>query len=183
MGSGFGIHAAPDARLSSAVIRVAARTVDVVAVFVLAAVASAVVGLAGGWAAGVDFVGGREPLNPGSTSAVLFICQFAVPIACAIAYEVLLTTSRSQTLGKFCFGIQVVRAEDGGALGVSRSVRRSLLPALLVVPTVAWLGVVAVAFGLVLLFCHPRHRNLFDMLGGSVVVDAPFVEISVPGFA
>lgn len=183
MGSGFGIHAAPDARLSSAVIRVAARTVDVVAVFVLAAVASAVVGLAGGWAAGVDFVGGREPLNPGSTSAVLFICRFAVPVVCAIAYEVLLTTSRSQTLGKWCFGIQVVRAEDGGALGVSRSVRRSLLPALLVVPTVAWLGVIAMACGLVLLFCHPRHRNLFDMLGGSVVVDAPFVEISVPGFA
>ena len=165
--------------------RFVARMVDVIAVFVLCAIANA-------WFAiqfwqgvrpyytealrrGLDGDTSTEnlPVVPQSATTLLLIICF-VTTAVWFAYEVPASANSGQTLGKRLLGIKVVRLETADQLGFGRSLRRW---SRLGLPTLLWYC--CVGFVLQFIDClfvvidRPLHQALHDKAAGTVVVRVP----------
>ncbi len=92
---------------------------------------------------------------------------FGWVLLAALAYEVSLTATRGQTLGKMTMRIRVATLEGGTPPGWRRAMVRWVVPvALSIVP---FLGIVAFAW----LLWDPIRQGLHDKAAGTVVVNVP----------
>ncbi|TVL91027.1 RDD family protein [Streptomyces sp. SAJ15] len=82
-----------------------------------------------------------------------------------LAYEPLMTWRFGTTIGKRCFGLRVVRLDDGDGLSLGRALWRWVC--VVVSCVVPVLGLVS---GLRYLTDEPYHQCLHDKAAGSVVV-------------
>ena len=85
-----------------------------------------------------------------------------------LLYEVTMISAGGRTLGKISTGIHVIRKDNGDRPGPIRSIRRWVIPGLLLlIPFVGWLAT---------LFCRlslsrgKERRGWHDMVGGTLVV-------------
>jgi uncharacterized RDD family membrane protein YckC len=173
--------------------RFVARMVDVIAVLLLCAIANS-------WFA-IQFWQGMRPYYteamrramagdtstanlptvPQSASTLLLVICF-VTTAVWFAYEVPASANSGQTLGKRLLGIKVVRLETADQLGFGRSLRRW---SRLGLPTLLWYCCIGFLLQFVdclfVLIDRPLHQALHDKAAGTVVVQVPRPDPSIPG--
>jgi uncharacterized RDD family membrane protein YckC len=106
--------------------------------------------------AGIEF---DAIVSPGQTRRVIFLLLMAV----AFVYHFSLELATGQTLGKWLFGLEVVR-DDGRPLGVWGSFLRNALRLL------DGLGYWSVAVAVILL--RGDGKRIGDVVGQTLVVDA-----------
>ena len=85
----------------------------------------------------------------------------------AVSYEVVLTASTGQTLGKRVLGLRVADATTGAVPDLDQSLRRSvptLLQQVPIISAVAWLLYAPVLWS-------PRRQGYHDRFAGTVVLD------------
>ncbi|WP_419847123.1 RDD family protein [Candidatus Poriferisocius sp.] len=85
-----------------------------------------------------------------------------------LLYEVTMISAGGRTLGKMATGIHVIRKDTGGRPGPSRSIRRWVIPGLLLlIPFVGWL---ATLFCRLSLTWGKERQGWHDKVGGTLVV-------------
>jgi len=121
------------------------------------------------------------PTVPQSASTLLLVICF-VTTAVWFAYEVPASANSGQTLGKRLLGIKVVRLETADQLGFGRSLRRW---SRLGLPTLLWYCCIGFLLQFVdclfVLIDRPLHQALHDKAAGTVVVQVPRPDPSIPG--
>jgi uncharacterized RDD family membrane protein YckC len=96
--------------------------------------------------------------------------RLVVWVIVGVTYFTLLNGgARGQTLGKMVWDIRVRDAATGGPLGLTKALRRYVVPLLTLIPILGL--VIGLTDGLWPLW-DPRRQALHDKLAGSVVVSA-----------
>jgi uncharacterized RDD family membrane protein YckC len=143
--------------------RLVARLIDVVIVFVGAA-------LLGGLVAGLTSLLDGGSGEVGWVNAIRVVLLILVALVGPVLYEIGLLATKGATLGKRMMGLRVVRSENAGLLGWGRATGRYLVPhAGVVLPLIG-------ALFLMLCYVSPafdssgRRQGWHDRAAGTVVI-------------
>jgi len=167
-------------------LRLAARAIDIVAVFGLNIVVN-------GWflyrlwrqlrpyaaeLQRIELAGGSVNDAPQPDIGWLVLVILFIAIALWFAYEVPAMANSGQTLGKRLVGIRVLRLESDGALGLRRAIRRwntlGLTAFLCGSLLTCWIGLILqVVDSVFILIDRPLHQALHDRSARTVVVTVP----------
>ena len=105
----------------------------------------------------------------GSWPGIGIYWLFVTPVfLVGLLYEVTMISAGGRTLGKMATGIHVIRKDTGGRPGPSRSIRRWVIPGLLLlIPFVGWLATLLCRLSLT---WGKDRRGWHDMVGDTLVV-------------
>lgn len=107
--------------------------------------------------------------DEGSWPAVAIYWLFVTPVfLVGLLYEITMISAGGRTLGKMATGIHVIRKDNGDRPGPIRSIRRWVIPGLLLlIPFVGWLATLFCRLSLT--WCKDR-QGWHDKAGGTLVV-------------
>lgn len=109
-----------------------------------------------------------DPYMGGDSSIRTYFADIALVPIFGLVYEVTMVATRGQTLGKVTAGITVIRSDNGQIPGWTRSLRRWIVPALLlfvpyVGPLLSFVCYLSLTWG-------NRFQGWHDMAGGTYVI-------------